>query len=132
MRLRKDSFEFCDNIEKITAENDVSNHFMRSFDITSLFTSIPLEETLNVCLDALYRDPDICKRPQPEKLLRKMLLKATTEVEFSFKDTTYRQIDILNGVSPSPRQEQLHWKLWPNDRNGKEFTVVAERNKHVN
>ena len=60
----------------------------------------PLEETLNVCLDALYRDPDICKRPQPEKLLRKMLLKATTEVEFSFEGTIYWQIDGVAMVSP--------------------------------
>ena len=73
---------------------------MCSFDICSLFTNIPLEETINLCLDALYRDDFIKQPPVPETLLKKMLLKATTEVEFSFNEDMYRQVDGVAMGSP--------------------------------
>ena len=67
--------------------------FMCSFDVVSLFTNVPLRETIDIALDALYRDPDIALPSQPEALIRKMLLKATSEVEFSFDGTMYKQLD---------------------------------------
>ena len=66
---------------------------MCSFDISSLFTCIPPEKAIEICLDALYREEDIAKPTVPLKVLKKLLLKATTEVEFSFNDTMYRQVD---------------------------------------
>ena len=66
---------------------------MCSFDIKSLFTNIPLEETIDVCLDCLHRDDEIGKPTVPENLLRKLLIKATTEVEFSYDGIMYRQKD---------------------------------------
>ena len=89
----KDTFEFCRNIEEFQGQNDTSSMFMCSFDISSVFTYIPLEKTIEICLDALYREEDIAKLTVPEKVLKKLLLKATTEVEFSFNDTMYRHKD---------------------------------------
>ena len=66
-------------------------------------TNIPLQETINLCLDALYRDDSIKQRPVPETLLKKMLLKATTEVEFSFNNDMYRQVDGVAMGSPLAR-----------------------------
>ena len=63
---------------------------MCSYDVTSLLTSIPLAETIDICMDSLYRDPQIKKPRTPEKLLRKMLLKATTEVESNVLTSGYR------------------------------------------
>ena len=96
----KDTFEFCRNIEEFQSQNDTSSMFMCSFDISSLFTCIPLEKTIEICLDALYREEDIAKPTVPEKVLKKLLLKATTEVEFSFNDTMYRQVDGVAMGSP--------------------------------
>lgn len=96
----KDTFEFCDNVEAFAAENNTRDMFMCSFDVVSLFTNIPLQETIKICLDSLYRDPNICPPPQPEELLRKMLMKATTEVEFSFDGIMYRQVDGVAMGSP--------------------------------
>ena len=31
-------------------------HYMTSFDIESLFTNIPLEETINICVDRLLEN----------------------------------------------------------------------------
>ena len=96
----KDAFEFCQNIDECSANHDIADSFMCSFDITSLFTNIPLEATVKICLDTLYRDPEISKPPIPEKLFEKLVLKATTEVEFSFDGVMYRQKDGVAMGSP--------------------------------
>ena len=75
----KDTFEFCEKLEEFQVENDSNGLFMCSFDVVSLFTNIPLEKTIDICLDSLYRDDDVPTPTVPEKLLRKLLLKATTE-----------------------------------------------------
>ena len=47
----KDSFSFRKDVSEINA-----SFFMTSFDIKSLFTNIPLTETLNLCLKNFYRN----------------------------------------------------------------------------
>ena len=96
----KDTFEFCENIDACAAECDITGSYMCSFDATSLFTNIPLRDTVQLCLDALYRDQDIVKPPMPEAEFAKLLYKATTDVEFSFNGKMYRQIDRLAMGSP--------------------------------
>ena len=73
---------------------------MCSYDIVSLFTNIPIDETINIVLDTLYRDEQISPPPHPENLLRKLLIKATTEVEFSFNNVMFKQIDGVAMGSP--------------------------------
>jgi len=48
----KDSFTFAKKI-KISTLNP-SSIFLCSFDIASLFTNVPLAETIQICADALY------------------------------------------------------------------------------
>ena len=97
--LLKDIFEFCERIQEFSERHDCSSVFMCSFDVTSLFTNMPLNETLQICLDALYRDEQIPKPTVPENLSKKMLLKATTDVEFSFNNKIYKQVDGVAGFS---------------------------------
>ena len=66
---------------------------MCSFDVANLFTNIPLEETIQICLDTFYRDEQIEQPSLPEILLKKLLLKATSDVEFSFDGIMNQQID---------------------------------------
>ena len=98
----KDTFHFCQHIEQLTEEcEDLDSKFMCSFDVVSLFTNVPLDETIQICLDSLYRDPNISPPMNvPEELLKKLLIKATTEVEFSFNGQLYRQIDGVAMGSP--------------------------------
>ena len=98
--LLKDTFEFCEHIEQFSEENDCSEVFMCSFDIVSLFTNVPLKEAIQICMDTLYRDDDVPTPGLPEKLLEKMLLKTTTEVEFSFEGKMFKQIDGVAMGSP--------------------------------
>ena len=47
----KDSFQFAGFIKNCCSQN----RFMCSFDICSLFTGVPIFETINICADMLYR-----------------------------------------------------------------------------
>ena len=92
-----DSFEFANFIRGTIINND--NKFMCSYDIKSLYTNIPLEETIALCADSLYRGnfdrPDF-----PEETFVELIKFATMSVEFSFNDIMYRQIDGVSMGSP--------------------------------
>ena len=47
----RDSFSFCKEIK-----DQDSTLFMASFDIQSLFTNIPLDETINICVDRAFQN----------------------------------------------------------------------------
>ena len=46
----KDSFEFAKDII-----NQNSGCFMASLDVDSLFTNAPLDETIKICIDELFK-----------------------------------------------------------------------------
>ena len=68
---------------------------MCSFDISNLYTCIPILETIDICTDMLYRNyltsPDI-----PEVVFVELMKFATTSVEFSFDNIMYRQVDGIS------------------------------------
>ena len=75
------------------------NVFMCSFDVSSLFTNVPLDETIKICLDALYDDSDL--QPLIPKVVFVELMKsATSSVEYSFNNTMYKQTDGVAIRSP--------------------------------
>ena len=79
----KDSFTFADFIQNCTLEHAKS--FLCSFDISSLFTNVPSDETIEICADALYRGHLDC-RPFSEGKYKDLMLIATRGVEFSFNN----------------------------------------------
>ena len=48
----KDSFTSAKTIQELTTDSDQT--FLCFFDISSLFTNIPLEETIQICADSLF------------------------------------------------------------------------------
>ena len=93
----RDSFTFADAIQN---SKDANNLFMCSFDISSLFTNVLLEETINICEDALYCD-DSNAQPLISKAVFIELMKSVTfGVEFSFNDIMYKQTDGVAMGSP--------------------------------
>ena len=72
---------------------------MCSFDVVSLFTNVPIDEAIQICLDTLYRS-DIKQPKISEELLKKLLYNATRDVEFSFNDSMFRQVDGVAMGSP--------------------------------
>ena len=89
-----DSFHFAEEI----SQQD-SNLHMASLDVDSLFTNIPLEETIDICVDNLYSDN---KNPPniPKHNFRDLLNIATKETFFMFNNKYYKQVDGVAMGSP--------------------------------
>ena len=98
-RCVKDSFTFSD---KVKTSNLPSDGFMCSFDVVSLFTNVPLNEVINICADALYRNDDIDPviTTLHEDSFKELMKRVTSGVEFSFDGTMYRQVDGVAMGSP--------------------------------
>ena len=89
----KDSFSFAD-----WAKTYKHNNGMCSLDVTSLFTNVLLDETIQICLDRLYSLPD---PPQlPRSVLKDLLQFATKKSHFIFDAQCYDQIDGVAMGSP--------------------------------
>ena len=52
--IRYIAHEFADHISKVLNADQL---VMASFDIESLFTNVPIRETINICLDNLFHSP---------------------------------------------------------------------------
>ena len=110
----KNSFEFA----KEVIEQD-SGLFMASLDVKSLFTNIPLEETINISCDSLFGSEakiNNFSRNDFEKLLRVALQNNF----FNFDGKTYKQTDGLamgSPLGPSLANAFLcfHETIWLND-----------------
>ena len=75
-----------------------NNGIMCSLDVCSLFTNVPLDETIDIALDELYSlsDPPTL----PRSVLRKLLEFATKKSHFLFDGQYYDQIDGVAMGSP--------------------------------
>ena len=90
----KDSFAFVEEI----VEQD-SEFFMGSLDVDSLFTNIPLEETIDICTSTLFENME--KVEGLSKIEFKELLSLTTkESYFIFNRELYKQVDGVTVGSP--------------------------------
>lgn len=74
-------------------KNTQFNGKLASLDVESLFTNVPVEETTNIILDNVYRNPQV---PPPssisEPIMRELLLTCTTKSPFRGLDNRlYRQ-----------------------------------------
>ena len=110
----KDSFTFA---EEVTEQN--AELFMVSFDVESLFTNIPLDETINICVDRLYsRKKKV--RGLLKRHFKELLTLATKSSCFLFNGTYYSQVDGVAMGSPlGPTLANLflayHEEKWLND-----------------
>ena len=121
-RCVKDSFGFVNLLKE---KRIPSTGHMCSFDIVSLFTNVPLQETIDICMDALYRDDRVESTYTAinEDSLLKLLLMVTSGVEFSFDDTMYRQTDgvamgsplgpVLANIFVGSCESQIPDESWP-------------------
>ena len=84
-----DSFHFAEEICK-----QDHNFYVASLDVASLFTNIPLDETLDICIHSLYKDDEITPKI-PKDIFRNLLTVATKESFFMFNNKFYKQIDSV-------------------------------------
>ena len=63
---------------------------MGSLDVDSLFTNIPLKETINICTNLLYKNVDVTGGINKSEF-ENLLSLATQESYFMFNDILYRR-----------------------------------------
>ena len=67
-------------------------HISWHLHIESLFTNIPLEETINICTNLLYSNEDVIKGINTSEF-KNLLPLATQKSYFIFDDVFYKQKD---------------------------------------
>ena len=90
----KDSFQLAEEI----CEQDPTLT-MGSLDIDSLFTNIPLDETIDICINQLFENTDTVPGFKKSEL-KQLLCLATKESYFIFNGLLYKQIDGVAMGSP--------------------------------
>ena len=88
------SFHFAEEICK-----QDPNLYMASLDVDSLFINIPLDETIDICIDSLYKDDENTPKI-PKDVFRNLLNVATKQSFFIFNNKFYKQIDKVAMGSP--------------------------------
>ncbi|CAF1444202.1 unnamed protein product [Adineta steineri] len=94
----KDTFQFADDLKSIS--KGFSRYKMVSFDITSLYTNIPIDETIKLILNYFY---DIEAPPSntiKRRDMQKLLDFATKYSHFLYNGKVYDQIDDVSMGSP--------------------------------
>lgn len=98
----KDSFEAVDRIKSIPSDLFDQGYRYVSFDVTSLFTNVPLEKTINIVLDRIY-DQNLVQTKLKKRTLKKLLLEACKKTAFTFNNVLYEQSDgVSMGSSLGP------------------------------
>ena len=88
LKLRQKSLTWLrEEIKKVSA----TKRFLISYDVCSLFTSIPLEETIDIAVSLLCEHNLGLNITKAE--LKKLFEFATSETYFLFQSTFYYQID---------------------------------------
>ena len=72
--------------------------FLVSYDVTSVFTSIPLQETIDIAINLIFNH--IPNLSITKKELKKLFLFATSQIHFIFNGKFYNQIDGVAMGSP--------------------------------
>jgi len=85
-------------IDKIKSFVFRSSHVLVSFDVVSLFTNIPLQETIDIVCEYVYSSS--VNRPSYSKNTFRKLLEIATGGYFLYKEKLYCQIDGVTMGSP--------------------------------
>ena len=90
----KDSFDFAKDITQQS-----SKLFMASLDVDSLFTNVPLDETIEICVNELFKSSQTVSGLNKQQVLE-MLSLTTKENVILFDGKYYSQIDGVAMGSP--------------------------------
>ena len=90
----KDTFSFVSQIKNVNRSAKV----LVSYNVTSLFTNISLQETIDIAMNLIFNyNPNL---NITKKELKKLFLFATSQTHFIFNSKSYNQIDEVAMVSP--------------------------------
>ena len=86
-------------LSKIKAYPLSGGEQMVSYDVVSLFTNVPLSDTIDIIVNFVYGEGSVVKPPFDEDTFRKMLRKCS-QCYFLFDDVLYQQIDGVSMGGP--------------------------------
>ena len=86
------SDEVLDKIKKI----DNTNHLCASTDVESLFTNVPVHETIKIILENVYNHKDIHPPNIDKDFLKELLPICTTCTPFEFDKEIYKKINEVS------------------------------------
>ena len=90
----KDTFSFVSQIKNA----NLSKKLLVYYDVTSLFTNIPLQETIDMAINLIFdHNPNL---NITKKELKKLFLFATSQTHFILNGKLYNQIDRIAMGSP--------------------------------
>ena len=92
----KNSYEFFDSMSSLHLPN---SFFMASFDIQSLFTNVPLDETINICIKHLFNDSSNFLG-MTKNIFKNLMSLCVKDFYFLFDGVLYKQIDGVGMGSP--------------------------------
>ena len=93
----KDTFSFVSQIKNA----NLSKKCLVSYDVTSLFTNIQHQETIDIAINLIFNHNPNLKIT--EKELKKLFIFATSQTHFIFNSKFYNQIDgVAMGCSLAP------------------------------
>jgi hypothetical protein len=92
--MLKDTFDFVNRVSKLTSPKTVS------FDVESLFTNIPVNETIDIILKRAFSGRTTRFNGLKRKTLKELLLICVTHSHFVFNGAFYDQIDGVSMGSP--------------------------------
>ena len=91
----KNSFEFANFIT-----TQCPNQYLVSFDVESLFTNIPIYETIDIILDKLFPNDDTIYCGFSKLDFKKLLELSVSDNHFLFNSQIYKQLDGMAMGSP--------------------------------
>ena len=94
-----DSNKMLLNDLKDFSPNSKPNHILVSFDVDSLFTNVPLKETIDICANYVYSNENEKQPPFSKSIFIKLMEKATGGI-FQFNGSFYKQCDGVTMGGP--------------------------------
>ena len=89
----------ADFISRLKKERIPRNYKMISFDVKSVFTNVPLDETISIIVKKIYDEGKI-ETDIPRNAMKELLLLCTKHVHFTFNGDIYIQLDgVAMGVT---------------------------------
>ena len=95
--MLKSTDEFLVALQDTTVSPDQE---IVSLDVTSLFTNVPVDATIDIIINAAFNNVSIPPPPIPQDDLRELLKICTQETPFLFKNQHYIQCDGVSMGSP--------------------------------
>ena len=69
------------------------------FGVKSLFTNVPLSDTIDILFQQIYIDKEI-NTNETKKELKEVILLCTKDVNFTYNNLMYKQVDVVAMRSP--------------------------------